>query len=83
MSTIPERPTSPQSLSPSFRSAALSHLTTHAARLQPVLTGVVVCALFLGISIFHPVVSQPAAIHGMLAQVVAPTSSCSGVMADC
>ena len=85
MSTIPEQPSGPQSLSlsRSFRSVAHSPITVRKAALRPVIAAIAVCALVLGISIFHPVVSQPATAHSMLTQVVNPASSCSGLMADC
>ena len=85
MFTIPEQPSSPQSLSlsRSFRRVAHSPITIRTARLRPVVAAMVVCALALGMSIFHPIVSQPAAVHGLLTQVVAPASSCSGLMTGC
>lgn len=85
MSILPERPISPQSLSlsHSFRGVAHSSITVCKALLQLVVAAIVVCSLALGMSIFHPAVSQPAAVHGMLAQVVAPASVCSALMIGC
>ena len=83
MSILPEQPSSPQSLSRSFRSVAHSPIIVHKAALRAVIAAIVVCTLALGMSIFHPVDSQPAAAHGVLTQVVAPASACSGLMTDC
>ena len=85
MSTIPEQPSGPQSLSlsRSFRSVTHSPLSVRKAALRPVVAAIAVCALALGMSIFHPVGLQPATAHGLLTQVVAPASSCSGLMTGC
>lgn len=83
MSTIPERPTTPQSRWRLSQNIMRAHIPEYVAWLRLLVAAVVVCVLVLGISIGRPAISQSIAAHTAFTQEATPTTPCSGLMTGC